>query len=66
MWIWILIIVIIIGAFIGYVSSDDGERGSGAAGGGCMAGMGCGYILFQIFLFGAAIILILWLFANLF
>lgn len=66
MWIWILIIVIIIGAFFGYVSSDDGERGAGAAGGGCLAGMGCGYILLHIFLFGAAIVLILWLFSILF
>ena len=65
MWIWILIIVIIIGAFFGYVSSDDGERGAGAAGGGCLAGMGCGYILLHIFLFGAAIVLILWLFSIL-
>lgn len=66
MWIWILIIFIIIGAFFGYVSSDDGERGAGAAGGGCLAGMGCGYILLHIFLFGAAIVLILWLFSILF
>lgn len=66
MWFWILIIVIAIGAFIGFVTSEDGERGVGSAGGGCLAGMGCGYVLFLIFIFGAAILLVLWLFGKLF
>ena len=52
MWIWIIIIAIIIGAIWGASSSNDG--------------MGCGYILFQIFIFGAGIIFVLWLFSKLF
>ena len=64
MWIWIIIIAIIIGAIWGASSSNDGERGAGAFSGAIMGGMG--YILFQIFIFGAGIIFVLWLFSKLF
>ena len=50
MWIWIIVIAIIIGAIWGASSSKDGERGAGAFSGALMGGMGCGYVLFQIFL----------------
>lgn len=51
---------------MGASSSKDGERGAGAFSGALMGGMGCGYVLFQIFLWGAGIIIVLWLFGNLF
>ena len=66
MWLTILIIVIIIGGVIGFLSSNDGERGAGAVGGALASGMGCGYILFQIFLAGLGILFIIWLFRVLF
>lgn len=66
MWLTILIIVIIIGAVIGFLSSNDGERGAGAIGGAMASGMGCGYILFQIFLAGLTILFVVWLFGKLF
>lgn len=66
MWLTILIIAIIIGAIIGFFSSKDGERGTGAVSGAVASGMGCGYILFQIFLAGLGILFIIWLFGALF
>ena len=66
MWLTILIIVIIIGAIIGFFSSRDGERGSGALGGAIAGGMGCGYLLFQSFLAGLGILGVIWLFGALF
>ena len=66
MWLTILIIVILIGAIIGSFSSREGERGSGAVGGAIAGGMGCGYILFQIFLAGLGILGVIWLFGALF
>lgn len=66
MWLTILVIAIIIGAVIGFFNSKDGERGVGALGGAMASGMGCGYILLQIFLAGLAIIFFIWLFGALF
>lgn len=66
MWIVILIIAIIIGAVIGALSSNNGEKGEGAIGGAIVGGMGCGYILLQIFLWGLGILFMLWLFGALF
>lgn len=66
MWIWIIIIAIIIGAILGALNSDDGEKGAGAFSGAIAGEMGCGYILFHIFLWGAGILIILWLLSNLF
>lgn len=66
MWIWIVIIAVTIGAIWGALSSNDGERGEGAFSGALMGGMGCAYILFQIFIFGVVIIFVLWLFSKLF
>lgn len=46
-WIWVIIAVAIIGGIIGYMRSGKKEDAvSGAIG----AGMGCGYIILQIFL----------------
>lgn len=66
MWLTILIIAVIIGAAIGFFNSNDGERGSGALGGAVASGMGCGYILLQIFLAGLGILFVIWLFGALF
>lgn len=66
MWLTILIIVIIVGAIWGFLSSNDGERKSGAAGGALVGLMGCGYILFQILLAGLGILIVIWLFSALF
>lgn len=66
MWIWLIIIAVIIGGAIGFFSSDKDEEGSGCLGGALMGGMGCGYILFQIFIFGIIIMIFLWLFGALF
>ncbi|MBQ9665024.1 MAG: hypothetical protein IJV33_00940 [Bacteroidaceae bacterium] len=65
-WLVVLIIAIIIGAIWGFLSSKDGERGGGAAAGAITAGMGCGYILFQIFLWGVGILFMIWIFCSLF
>jgi hypothetical protein len=66
MWILIIIIAIIIGAILGALNSKEGERGGGAFSGAVMGGMGCGYVIFQIFIWGLGIIIIIWLFSKLF
>jgi hypothetical protein len=46
-WLWVILIVAAIGGLIGFFSSGKTEDAvSGAVG----AGMGCGYIILQIFL----------------
>lgn len=63
MWIWVIIIAIAIGAFIGYASSGKSEDAvGGAMAGGCMAA-GC---IGRIAIAALGIILILWLFNLLF
>ena len=66
MWLTILIIAIIIGGLWGYFSSDEGERTGGAIGGAVTGGMGCAYVLLQIFIWGLGIIFMIWLFGTLF
>lgn len=66
MWLTILIIAIIVGAIWGFLSSDDGERGAGAIGSALAGGIGCGHVLFQIFIFGLVIFVFIWLFGALF
>ena len=46
-WLWVIIVVAVIGGIIGYFSSGTRE---GAVEGAVTAGMGCGYIIFKIFL----------------
>ncbi len=46
-WLWIILVVAAIGGIIGYLSSGKTEDAvAGAVG----AGVGCGYIILQIFL----------------
>lgn len=66
MWLAIIIIAIVVGGIIGACSSKDGERGQGAAGGALAGGIGCGYILFQILLWGLCLMVFVWLFEALF
>lgn len=66
MWLTLLIIAIIIGAIWGALSADKGEAGAGAFTGAVAGGMGCGFILFRIFLLGLGIMAIIWLFGALF
>ncbi len=66
MWLTVLIIAIVIGAVVGFLSSDDGERGSGAMGGAIVGGIGCAQILIRIFIFGLIIFAFIWLFGALF
>ncbi len=46
-WVWVILIVAIIGGIIGYMGSGKTED---AAVGAATAGFGCAYIIFQIFL----------------
>ena len=66
MWLWAIIIAAIIGCLIGYFSSKDGERGGSAVSGAVTGGMGCAYLLFQLFCWGVGIMLMLWLFSAMF
>lgn len=46
-WLWVIIVVAIIGGIIGYFNSGTKE---GAVEGATTAGFGCGYVILQIFL----------------
>jgi len=60
----IIVVVAVIGWIFGYINSggDSNEATETAIG----AGMGCGYIIFQIFLAGLGILITLWLFGAIF
>ena len=49
MWFWLIVIAVVIGGIIGALTSDKDDEKSGCLGGALMGGMGCGYILLQIF-----------------
>lgn len=65
-WLIIILVVAVIGAVIGYFGSEKGERGSGAAQGALGGAMGCGYLLLQLFLWGAGIAFMIWIFKLIF
>lgn len=65
-WLIIILIVALIGAAIGFFSSNDGERAEGAVQGAIGGAVGCGYLLFQLFLWGLGIALLIWLFGAIF
>lgn len=65
-WLIILIIAAIIGAIWGFSSSNDGERGAGAASGALAGATGCGYLLLHLFLWGCGLFLLIWLFSAIF
>lgn len=63
MWIWVIVIAVAIGAFIGYAQEGKSEDAiGGAMAGGCMAA-GC---LIRLSLAALSILLILWLFSVMF
>ena len=67
MWIWIIIIVAVIGAVIGIATKGrDESAGEGCFTGGCMGAMGAGSCLLQIFFAGLGIWIIITLFKWLF
>lgn len=50
-WLWVILIVAAIGGVIGFFGSNRNEdRGANALGGAIAGGVGCGYIIFQIFI----------------
>lgn len=65
-WLIIILVVAAIGGLLGYLSGNDGERGTNAASGAVTGAMGCGYILFQIFLWGVGVMFMIWLFSAIF
>lgn len=65
-WLIIIIVAAVIMGAIGYFSSKDGERGENAAAGALAGAIGCGYVIFQIFLWGLGIFLVIKLFGWLF
>ena len=63
MWIWILIIFVVGGALIGFLTSDDEKRGEGCLGGalaGLFQGGGC---LIQLLIYLLMIMLAIWIFS---
>lgn len=67
MWIWIIVIVAIIGAIIGIITkSNDDSAAEGCLTGGCMGATSAGYCLLQLFFLGLSIWLIIALFNWLF
>ena len=66
-WLTIIIIVAVIGAIIGYLTSDrDEDKGKNAASGALMGAIGCGYVLFEIFITVLGICVLIWIFRLVF
>ena len=65
-WLIIILAVAVIGGIIGFLSNEDGNRASGAIEGALGGAMGCGYLLLQLFLWGAGIFFLIWLFGAIF
>lgn len=66
-WLVVIIVVAVIGGIIGFLGSNDGERGMGALEGAATGAVGCGVIIFHLFLaaigIGLFFLLISWLFS---
>lgn len=65
-WLIVILVVAAVGAIIGFIGSEDGNRGEGAAQGAIVGAVGCGHVIFEIFLWGLGIALVIWLFGALF
>ena len=65
-WLTIIIVVAIIAGILGALNSKDGEKGEGFFSGALAGGMGCGYVIFEIFLVVGGLILLFKLFGFLF
>jgi hypothetical protein len=66
-WLWVIIIVAIIGGIIGFLGSDDKERLPGCLGGMVMGGGGCAWVIAQVVIAIGSLILLFkiasWLFS---
>ena len=65
-WLTIIIVAAIIAGILGALNSKDGEKGEGFFSGALAGGMGCGYVIFEIFLVVGGLILLFKLFGFLF
>lgn len=65
-WLIIILIVAAIGAVIGFLGNEKGERTEGAVQDAIGSAMGCGYLLLQLFLWGLGIMVLIWLFGAIF
>lgn len=65
-WLIIILVVAALGGIIGFFGSEDRQRGEGAAQGAIMGAVGCGHVLFELFLWGLGIALVVWLFGAIF
>lgn len=65
-WLIIILVVAAIGAILGFLGNEKGERTEGAVQGAIGGAMGCGYLLFQLFLWGLGISFLIWLFGAIF
>jgi hypothetical protein len=65
-WLIIIIIVAIIAGIIGAMSSEDGKEKEGFLSGAIAGGMGCGSIIFQIFIVVIGFIILFKIFGFLF
>jgi len=65
-WLITIIVVAIIAGIIGALTSDNNEKGEGFFAGALTGGMGCGYIILQIFLYVGGLILLFKIFDFLF
>ena len=62
-WLWVILIVGVIGAIIGFLHSGDASE---AAAGGIGAALGCGSVIVQIGLGVLSLFAVIWLFGWLF
>ena len=60
------LVVAALSGLIGILSSEDGQRGEGAAQGAMMGAIGCGHVLFELLLWGLGIGILIWLFGAIF
>ena len=65
-WLIIILVVAAIGAVIGFLGNEKGERTEGAVQGALGSAMGCGYLLLQLFLWGLGLSVLIWLFKAIF
>ena len=65
-WLIIILVVAAIGAIIGFLGSDEGNRTEGAIQGAIGGAIGCGHILLRLFLWGLGIAVLIWLFGAIF
>jgi uncharacterized membrane protein len=66
-WLWVILVVAVIGGIISYISSNDNSnRVKDALEGGVTAGAGCGIVLLYLFLSVVGLLIMLALFGWLF